>query len=249
VPLAPSPQRWSRDTTDVNGSPEWLADIMARDAELQSQSQRNSRWKRGLATGGAAAVLLALLGSGGLWLYQESQVEGTMVVLANTSPAPAVTASRPALALSPQGAPAGAGSGSSAPASRLTDAPGAPGAAGVAGVAAVGATTGGSTAAAAGETPVLAPQAADAGAAEAPAVTPAAPEKPSQAAPAPRRARAHTRKHARTEAKADIPADSGPSARQRHEETLMQCRAHGYDERQCLERGCEMTRYGFACKG
>jgi hypothetical protein len=29
----------------------------------------------------------------------------------------------------------------------------------------------------------------------------------------------------------------------------MQCRAHGYDERQCLQRGCEMTRYGFACKG
>jgi hypothetical protein len=29
----------------------------------------------------------------------------------------------------------------------------------------------------------------------------------------------------------------------------MQCRAHGYDARQCIERGCTMTRYGFACKG
>jgi hypothetical protein len=29
----------------------------------------------------------------------------------------------------------------------------------------------------------------------------------------------------------------------------MQCRAHGYDERQCFQRGCEMTKFGFACKG
>ena len=40
-----------------------------------------------------------------------------------------------------------------------------------------------------------------------------------------------------------------PSPRQRREETLMQCRAHGYDARQCIERGCTMTRYGFACRG
>jgi hypothetical protein len=29
----------------------------------------------------------------------------------------------------------------------------------------------------------------------------------------------------------------------------MQCRAHGYDERQCIQRACTMTRYGLACKG
>jgi hypothetical protein len=40
-----------------------------------------------------------------------------------------------------------------------------------------------------------------------------------------------------------------PSPRQRREETLMQCRAHGYDARQCIERACTMTRYGLACKG
>jgi hypothetical protein len=67
--------------------------------------------------------------------------------------------------------------------------------------------------------------------------------------PAPKPRRAHVRKHPRAEAKAEIPADSEPSARQRHEETLLQCRAHGYDDRQCVERGCEMTRFGFACKG
>jgi hypothetical protein len=45
------------------------------------------------------------------------------------------------------------------------------------------------------------------------------------------------------------PAPAEPSPRERREETLMQCRAHGYDERQCIRRGCAMTRYGFACRG
>jgi hypothetical protein len=45
------------------------------------------------------------------------------------------------------------------------------------------------------------------------------------------------------------PVAANPSPRQRREETLMQCRAHGYDARQCIERACTMTRYGLACKG
>jgi hypothetical protein len=61
--------------------------------------------------------------------------------------------------------------------------------------------------------------------------------------------RSHVRKHPKAEARAEIPADTEPSARQRREEALMQCRAHGYDDRQCVQRGCEMTRFGFACKG
>jgi hypothetical protein len=64
----------------------------------------------------------------------------------------------------------------------------------------------------------------------------------------PKRPRSHPKKRAKVEARAAEPARE-PSARQRREETLMQCRAHGYDERQCLQRGCEMTRFGFACKG
>ena len=63
-----------------------------------------------------------------------------------------------------------------------------------------------------------------------------------------KRQRSHARKRAKPEARAEQ-AGREPSARQRREETLMQCRAHGYDERQCLQRGCEMTRFGFACKG
>jgi hypothetical protein len=45
------------------------------------------------------------------------------------------------------------------------------------------------------------------------------------------------------------PVPANPSPRERREETLMQCRAHGYDARQCIERACTMTRYGLACKG
>jgi hypothetical protein len=42
---------------------------------------------------------------------------------------------------------------------------------------------------------------------------------------------------------------AAPSARQRREETLLQCRAHGYDARQCIRRGCSTTRYGLVCRG
>jgi hypothetical protein len=30
---------------------------------------------------------------------------------------------------------------------------------------------------------------------------------------------------------------------------MLQCRARGYAERQCVQRGCAMTRFGFACTG
>jgi hypothetical protein len=53
----------------------------------------------------------------------------------------------------------------------------------------------------------------------------------------------------RTATRATPPVAADPSPRQRREETLMQCRAHGYDARRCIERACTMTRYGLACKG
>jgi hypothetical protein len=58
-----------------------------------------------------------------------------------------------------------------------------------------------------------------------------------------------TAKARRTAAKETPPVAADPSPRQRREETLMQCRAHGYDARRCIERACTMTRYGLACKG
>jgi hypothetical protein len=67
------------------------------------------------------------------------------------------------------------------------------------------------------------------------------------AAAARKRAAAKARREATQE---DVrPVKTEPSPRERREETLMQCRAHGYDERQCIRRGCSMTRYGFACRG
>lgn len=65
-------------------------------------------------------------------------------------------------------------------------------------------------------------------------------------AAATRRATAKARRATAGEASA-VAAE--PSPRQRREETLMQCRAHGYDARQCIERACTMTRYGLVCKG
>ncbi|MFJ1467104.1 hypothetical protein [Massilia orientalis] len=73
----------------------------------------------------------------------------------------------------------------------------------------------------------------------------------------PRRAARHkttvkkqgTAKARRTATKEAPPVAADPSPRQRREETLMQCRAHGYDARRCIERACTMTRYGLACKG
>lgn len=58
-----------------------------------------------------------------------------------------------------------------------------------------------------------------------------------------------TAKARRATAKEAPPVVAAPSPRRRREETLMQCRAHGYDARQCIERACMMTRYGLACKG
>lgn len=40
-----------------------------------------------------------------------------------------------------------------------------------------------------------------------------------------------------------------PAPRERREATLRECRARGYNERQCIRRGCTTTRFGFACKG
>jgi len=227
APLNARRQGAPRDTTDVNGDPEWLAALLARDAEELSQSRASGRWTRRLATWGTASVVLVLLAAGGLWLYQESRVEGALVVVANTSPAPVGTSARP----SPAGTPPALPASSSMAAARSAAVP---------------------------ATPVAAARPAEAaltdvrsGPGVAALPSNAAPDKQVREAetiPAPKPRRPPVRKHPKAEARAEIPADSGPSPRQRREETLMQCRAHGYDDRQCLQHGCEMTRFGFACK-
>jgi hypothetical protein len=233
------------------GDPDWLAAHLARDAALNERSEWSGRWTRRLAAWGAAGVLLALLAGGGLWLYQQSQVDGALVVVANTNPAPA-------------GVTARTGFGHAAP--RLpTAAPDPPPAMAevqkTVGVdeGAVGGSAGASTGAAAGESretdartvatvPMDAPVAPPASHRQDGASSAAAGDAQPDITPPPKRQRSHARKHTKTAARAGD-SDGEASYRQRREETLMQCRAHGYDERQCFQRGCEMTKFGFACKG
>lgn len=251
-PIPPPPETtepWPPADGTGDKVPAWLAERLALDAEEQNRSERKRLLIRRLGAWGAAGVLLALLASGGLYLYDQSQVEGALTVVANTNPAPASAAPRLETAHASRALPASAeGSpGSMAPITPITPAPAMPG--DTEGRAAVGGSAGASTAA--GEGPA-APEAPGLAAATASGSGTARPEpaadSPPDITPPPRRERNHVRKRVKAEASAKA-ADSGTSARQRREETLMQCRAHGYDDRQCLQRGCEMTRYGFACKG
>jgi hypothetical protein len=205
--------QWSPDTVGGVGDPDWLTERLARDAEINERSEWSGRWARHLATWGAAGVLLALLAGGGLWLYEQSQVEGALVVVANTNPAPAGAATRPRIGQGSPGLPVVAPVSTSAPAP--------------------------AGAKAADDNSI------DSSSSER-IVKPVDLTQPDTAPP--KRQRSHARKHPKADASAAA-SDSEPTARQRREETLMQCRAHGYGERQCVERGCEMTRYGFACKG
>jgi hypothetical protein len=257
------------------GDPDWLAAHLARDAALNERSEWGGRWTQRLAAWGAAGVLLALLAGGGVWLYQQSQVEGALVVVANTNPAPAGAAARSGINHAAAGTPAIAPVSSSAslPAPARTDAPPTMAelkkaiAAGE-GDRAVGGLAGSSTGAAAGESRETGTRDGANVAAESPSTKPTTTPATSPAStredgassaavgdaqpdispPAPKRQRSHARKRPKAETSADN-ATGEATYRQRREETLMQCRAHGYDERQCFQRGCEMTKYGFACKG
>jgi hypothetical protein len=238
------------------GDPDWLTERLAREAATHERPEWSGRWTRRLATWGTAGVLLALVASGGLWLYQQSRVEGALTVVANTNPAPPARVARTGAPLTPtRPNPAGM----PATTSPNATAPEAPSSA-------VGGSTGADTASSAGEsapaTQAPAPASMDPASRSVASVDLSA-DRQADLNP-PKRKRSTTRKHPkaqtlasardnRSEARGDSDdegeRDGERSYRQRYEETLMQCRAHGYDERQCLQRGCEMTRYGFACKG
>jgi hypothetical protein len=251
VRLAPQPPYFQEpareDPTPVRNdlspfaaeTPDWLAERLREDAALRDSAQWSSLWKRRLVTWSLAAVLLALLAAGGVWVYQETQVEGALSVVANTTPATPLPANPPT-------PPDGAG-------------------ARVEPVAAPGVPVTASLPAPAAEVPAKPtkpePASLDATATEAAAADPRTVKSitippaavPDLDAPVKRNARrererAATKPH-RTVASVQPKAPVEPTARQRREETLLQCRAHGYDERQCTRRSCVMTRFGLACKG
>jgi len=192
-------------------------------ARLREESPAwSSMWKRRLITWSIAGGLLASLAAGGLWLYEENRVDDALVVVANTQPAGQPPAAQAFAAGSPAPTPV---------------------------------------------QPAVAPEAVKPVPEQVPEqerVAPVVDDKPPAAVDAapvdvtpPRRAsrdrpaaKKRTATKARRAAVPDAPsAAASTSPRQRREETLMQCRAHGYDARQCIERGCTMTRYGLACKG
>ncbi|MFL6634082.1 MAG: hypothetical protein ACJ8HJ_17385, partial [Massilia sp.] len=169
-----------------------------------------------------AGGLLAALAAGGLWLYEENRVEGALVVVANTSPA----GQAPAVPAYAAGAP------TAAPAPALVPVP---------------------VPAAAAPDPVkpLPEPAPPVVEAKTPAVADTVDVTPPRRTP---RNRMPEKKRAPAKARRVAPQDAPPAATEpsplrRREETLMQCRAHGYDARQCVERACTMTRFGLACKG
>lgn len=207
-----------------------------------SQAQRSNFLKRRTVAWGTAAMLLALLAGGGLWLHGESKVEGAVAVLATRKPVPTTSASRSPVYAAPAVSAAARPDPSSG---RQAEA---------------GEASGRLTAAEAAEVPT-APTArttaVDSGAVK----TPAPAERPSDSnsenlpqegayTPKHRPAKmlARVRKHARAESDADTLPDSESSSRERLEETFLHCRAHGYGKKECLDRSCEMTRFGFACQ-
>jgi hypothetical protein len=199
---------------------EWLAARLREETAARDAPAWSSAWKRRLVTWSIAGGLLAGLAAGGLWLYEENRVEGALVVVANTSPA----GQAPAVPAYAAGAPA------AIPAPALVPAP----------------------AIVAPEPvrplPEPAPPVADE---KTPAVADTVDVTPPRRTPrnrTPEKKRA-TAKARRATTQDAPPVATEPSPRRRREETLMQCRAHGYDARQCIERACTMTRFGLACKG
>jgi hypothetical protein len=166
----------------------------------------------------------------GLWLYEENRVEGALNVVANTSPAaPAPVPGRGAQAFAAESAapavpvPAPAAPEPVRPVPAASDVP-AP-----------------AEQPAAGSNPVAgAGDKAD----KADKVNEAGTKSPER-----KRTATKARRTGAREAAPVATAKAAPSPRQRRDETLLQCRVHGYDARQCIQRGCSMTRYGLVCRG
>lgn len=193
--------------------PDWLVERLREDGEQARRQERRHRLQRRAIAWSIGTGAVAVLAAAGLWLHDESRVDGALGVVASTTSSVSIPASvAPAHAAPPVDTPTDAHTTDPVP---VADAPVA--ASGIGGAAAA------ATRAAAAPEP--------------PADTP--PERP--------RSRAtHVAVGSRPPAPA---AASDPGARRRREETLMQCRAHGYDARQCARRACTMTRFGFACRG
>jgi hypothetical protein len=228
TPLSPAPDAdpgaaAPEDVAATDDLPAWLSERLREDEEREAARDRRRRWMRRALAGGGAAALLALLAGAGWWVVQENRVDGTLSVVANTR-------------ASPQTAAPLARAGAGTPASTQARAP------------------------APDQTPAAGSEAPDPATVTVPAspdaATAAEPSASEEAGP---QVRTHRhRRNASANAPAGIPAAAAAprtkagaeaGAAHRREETLLQCRALGYDEAQCQRRGCAMTRFGLACRG
>ncbi|MBW8900625.1 MAG: hypothetical protein JF619_21460 [Massilia sp.] len=204
----------------------WLATRRRAAPTPRKAAGWNRFLPRRLAAWSIAGVLLTGVAAGGLWLYEESRVDGAPVVVAATAPVPAASGARaPA-------APQAVAPATTPPVQPVPH---------VAAAAAVPASP--------------SPVEADRTVKPVDMATPAAadvepPKHPPRQAVTARKRPAPQTPRARTHDTAPVSrVATEPSARQRREELLMQCRAHGYDERRCFQRACTMTRYGLVCRG
>jgi hypothetical protein len=231
---------------------DWLAARLRADAVLRDAPARTRFGKRRLVMWSLAGGLMVAVAAGALWLYEDNRVDGALDVVARTAPAgkaPTAAGSGAQAYAAPQPVPATAAPAVQ-PAATTDIVRPVPDAAATAAVPAPPV-----AAAAASAVPApAAPDAADRSVKSVDTTTARAAdiEPPQRAAHQPATARKRpTPKTSHARAHDTLPAARAaaePSPLQRHEETLLQCRAHGYDERQCLRHACTMTRYGFVCR-
>ena len=202
--------------------PDWLAELMRQDAARADAQQKAGRWRRRVFGWSIGAGVLALVAAGALWMIEARRVDGAMEVVAAGVPASAGAAAEAPAAGTSSSAMSPSGTPAAAGSPALTPAP----------VAAPAPTL----------APVLSsPRPAPTILEE--VVKPAEPVSTEPAMPGIRR------EHAVSKGASRAPVEHVQSDRRRREETLLQCRALGYDEGQCIRRECEMTRFGLACRG
>jgi len=228
-PPPPPAQPEAAPTPPPVRDPDWLAGRLQQAAAEHGESSNTHAWTRRAVAWGLGGALLAAMVAGGWWAVEEQRVTGALAVVAKTEPQPGAVA---AAVTTPQpDVPPPVGN----PPLRVPDPP----------------------AQAPPPAPALAP--AEPAPSPAPAADPIASRQVATVdIDPPPRPRAHPRPKphvarapipAHKPAPAPVRAAAGPSPRQQREETLLQCRAWGYNERQCVARGCQMTRFGLACRG
>jgi hypothetical protein len=220
-------------TPEFSFTPEPAIDPPAFATQLRNEPGWFDRWGRKAATWGLGLAGVVLLAGAGVWLYEESKLDHTLAAVAKSSPQ--VSDSAPVAATPP--APASSLPQlvmlNEAPAQKGRDA--APPPEGVAEV----------KEAAAGPLDVAEVKLKDG----VPVLKDSKPARSARvvaAAVPPRKA-----KREKVEARAAAPAAATEVAERASQLalTLKQCRIEGYAAKQCLKRGCVLTKYGLACRG